>query len=819
MKTYFVDVILPLALPNTFTYRVPRELSSSITVGTRVTVQFGKSKLYSAIIRSIHETAPAHYEAKYIHNVLDEEPIVNEKQFELWEWMADYYMCTIGEVMAAALPNGLKLSSETRVILRENSEVDYHQLTDREFLITEALEVNNVLSLKEMSEILGLKEVYPIVKSLLAKEVIVVEEELKARFKPKMAKYIELAQNHQSEEALYKLFDELAKAKKQLALLMKYIELSQYFSGKVLPVKSSALKKSANASAASLKSLVEKAIFVETEVEVGRLAVDDEVNENASLSDIQQEAFESINEQMQKHTVTLLHGVTGSGKTEIYIQLIHQALDQGKQVLYLLPEIALTTQIITRLKKFFGDRVGVYHSRFNENERVEVWNNLVKKENHQVILGARSAMFLPFSDLGLIIVDEEHETTFKQFDPAPRYNARDASVVLAQLHQAKVVLGSATPSVETYYNATKGKYGWVELLQRFGGNHMPEVFVADLKEDTKKKKMRNHFSEMLFLAVEEALENKEQVILFQNRRGFSPFIQCETCGWVPYCKRCDVAMNYHKYSNQLKCHYCGYEKSLPKTCDACGAATVKLKGFGTEKIEEDIELLFPKAKVARMDLDTTRSKNAYQQIISDFEDRNIDILVGTQMVTKGLDFDNVSLVGILNADQMLNFQDFRAFERSYQLMSQVSGRAGRRETRGKVIIQSFQPYHPIIRQVIDHDYQGMFKGQVLERRNFKYPPFYRLVELSVRHRDKSLTEEAAKHLAKLLRNGFKDRVLGPEFPPVARIRNRYYMNILLKIERTISLKQAKKRLNDTLIDFRQHPEFKKTQVVINVDPV
>lgn len=819
MKTYFIEVILPLALPNTFTYRVPREFSSSILVGTRVTVQFGKAKLYSAIVSSIHEKPPEHYEAKYIDDILDEEPIVTPEQFELWNWMAEYYMCTIGEVMSAALPNGLKLSSETRLVLNEQNDIAYDTLTDREYLITEALEVNQVLSVKEVSEILGLKEVYPIIKALLGKQVIIVEEELKQKYKPKMVKYVKLVEGYDSESALHKLFDELSKAKKQLELLMKYVELSQFFSKQHKPVKSVMLRKAANASLSSLKGLIEKGVFDEFEEEVGRLGKEDAVNENATLSKEQTVAFDQIKESFQAHQVTLLHGVTGSGKTEIYIQLIHRVLEEGKQVLYLLPEIALTTQIISRLKKFFGDRIGVYHSRFNENERVEVWNNLIKQQNHQIILGARSALFLPFTKLGLIIVDEEHETTFKQFDPAPRYSARDAAVVLAKIHQANVLMGSATPSVETYHNAQSGKYGLVELFNRYGGIHMPEIFVADLKEDSRKKKMRNHFSEMLFIAVQEALDNKEQVILFQNRRGFSPFIQCETCAWVPYCKRCDVTMNYHKFTHRLKCHYCGYERHMPKICDACGAGTLKLKGFGTEKIEEDIELIFPKAKVARMDLDTTRSKNAYQQIISEFEDRNIDILVGTQMVTKGLDFDNVSLVGILNADQMLNFQDFRAFERSYQMMSQVSGRAGRRKTRGKVIIQSFQPYHPIIRQVIDHDYEGMYKGQVLERRNFKYPPFYRLIEFSVRHKDKELTEEAAKYLAIQLRSTFNERVLGPEFPPVARIRNRFHKNILLKIEKTASLNRAKKLVKDCLLEFQQHSDFRKAQVVVNVDPV
>ncbi|MAX82100.1 MAG: primosomal protein N' [Crocinitomicaceae bacterium] len=819
METVFVDVIIPLAVPNLFTYRVQREWADQVQVGARVVVQFGRNKLYSAIVRKRHHQPPAHYEAKYIHNILDDHPIVTEEQFKLWEWIASYYMCTIGEVMAAALPNGLKLSSETRIVLNENHDVQYEMLTDREYLIAEALEVNNVLTLKEISEILDLKEVHPIVKGLLAKGVIFLEEELKTRYKPKLVSFVALKEAYQSEAALNDLFNELGNAKKQLAILMKYVELSQFFSGQPQPVKKVVLQKAAGASASSMNGLVEKGIFELIELEEGRLPEGDEVNENATLSEEQTRAHNEINAAFEQHDVVLLHGVTGSGKTEIYIQLMHEALARGERVLYLLPEIALTTQIITRLQKFFGDRVGVYHSKFNENERVEVWNNLIENKRFEIILGARSALFLPHNNLGLIIVDEEHETTFKQFEPSPRYHARDAAIVLAGIHQAKVLLGSATPSVESYYNANQGKYGFVALTKRYGGIHLPEVFVADLKEDSRKKKMRNHFSELLFLAMDEALENKEQIILFQNRRGFSPFIQCETCGWVPYCTRCDVAMNYHKYLHRLKCHYCGYERNMPKTCDACGANTVKLKGFGTEKIEEDVELLFPKAKVARMDLDTTRSKNAYQNIINDFQDRNIDILVGTQMVTKGLDFDNVSLVGILNADQMLNFQDFRAFERSFQLMAQVSGRAGRRKTRGKVIIQSFQPYHPIIRQVIDNNYEGMYHGQVLERRNFKYPPFYRLIEFSVRHRDKEVVNEAATYLGNELRNVFKERVLGPEFPAIARIRNKYHKNLMLKFERTASIAKVKSIIQQIMLDFEQHPTFKKVHTVIDVDPV
>ena len=820
MDTQFVDVILPVPVPRLYTYRVPRELDEEVGVGKRVIVQFGRSKLYSALIRKIHPFPPQKYEAKYIHSVLDEAPIVTEVQFKFWDWLSEYYMCFPGDVMQAALPSGLKLSSESRVVLNPDHGVAGEELSDQEYIVTEALEINPVLSLPEVSEILGLKTVYPIIKSLLEKKIIVLEEELKERYKPKMVAFVRLTEEYNTQKKLEEAFTVLGKAPKQLQLLMKFVELSKFFTDTPLPVKKVALQKSVGGDASQVNSLVKKGIFEVFEREEGRVEEwEEEKNKIYDLSEDQLKAFDQINEVFDSKPVCLLHGVTSSGKTEIYVKLIKEQLAQGKQVLYLLPEIALTTQIINRLRKFFGDEIGVYHSKFNQNERVEIWKDLLERKRFNIVLGARSSLFLPFTDLGLIIVDEEHETTFKQYEPAPRYHARDTSIVLANMHNAKVLLGSATPSVESYTNALQGKYGLVELFKRFGGVQMPEIQAADLQNDTRKKKMKGHFSSLLAKQIEEALENGEQIILFQNRRGFSPFVQCETCGWTPYCKRCDVGLTYHKYLNKLKCHYCGYDTGMPRTCGACGSTEVKLKGFGTEKIEEDIELIFPQAKVMRMDLDTTRSKNAYQRIINDFEDRNIDILVGTQMVTKGLDFDNVALVGIMNADQMLNFQDFRAHERSYQLMSQVAGRAGRHKKRGKVIIQSFQPYHPIIRNVMHNEYYEMYKQQVLERRNFRYPPFYRLIQFTLKHRDKDVVSSGSFHFAQELRTKFGDRILGPEFPSIARIRNLYQKQVLLKVERSASIKKAKDIINDKLIDFQQHKDYKSIRVIIDVDPI
>ncbi|MEQ8908012.1 MAG: primosomal protein N' [Vicingaceae bacterium] len=824
-KTLFVDLILPLAIPNTYTYRVPRDWEELVAVGQRVIVQFGKGqKQYSAIVHHIHEKPPQHYEAKYLDSILDEQPILHQTQLDFWAWISNYYMAHLGEVMNAALPGGLRLASETRVLLHPAYQAVVNELSDEEYLVVEALELREVLDLKEISEILDVKHVQPKIKSLIEKKAVITEEEIKQRFKPKMVEYVKLTNKASDETKMKAIFDELERAPRQLEMLMTFLQLSQHYSQKPQEVKKLQLQKAVNATAALVNELVKKEVFEIYQVEAGRLSGEEASSVQKELSDAQTDALNGIKTHWKEKDVVLLHGVTSSGKTELYIQLIQEAIDRGEQVLYLLPEIALTTQIVVRLQAIFGEKVGVFHSRFNENERVEVWNNVLKfnpghYQDFQIILGARSALFLPFQKLGLVIVDEEHENTFKQYDPAPRYQARDAAIVLALMQKAKVLLGSATPSVESYRNAEQGKYGLVELMKRHGNIKLPEILVADVKEATKKRKMKSHFSPMLLEMMEECLEAGKQIILFQNRRGYSPILMCETCGNAPQCVNCDVSLTYHKFKKELNCHYCGHHRKLPSTCPSCGDTNLRVKGFGTEKIEEELAIYLPEAKIARMDLDTTRAKKAYHQIITAFQEKEIDILVGTQMVTKGLDFDDVGLVGVLNADNMLHFPDFRAFERSYQLMSQVSGRAGRKGERGKVLIQTFNPDHQIIRQVIDHDFAGMYRNELIDRRNFHYPPFYRLIHLNLRHKDKQQLFEAAHELAKLMKQTFGKRVLGPEEPSIARIRNYYHQNIMLKLEKAASIPKSKELLNSILQDFQTKKENRAVRIGIDVDPV
>lgn len=838
--TLFVDVIVPLSVPNLYTYRVPFEWNEAVRVGKRVVIQFGNTKLYTGVIKSIHETPPKAYQAKYIESILDEHPIVNESQLSLWEWMAGYYMCTVGEVMVAALPGGLRLASESKVVL--NPAFDKTgagaTLTDKEYLIADALEVRMVLTLKEVSDIIEQKTVYAVIKSMIEKGVVLVEEELKEKFKPKMATFVHITDHADDETTLKTIFDTLEKkAAKQLEVVMAYITLSKRYSKERVAVKKSDIVKMVVGGEGALNALVKKNVFTLAEREVGRFGSVENENKISELNHVQQEVLDKITKdfglekkvangekriekEAEQKDVILLHGVTSSGKTEIYVKLIERTLAEGKQVLYLLPEIALTTQIISRLRKYFGDAVGVYHSKFNESERVEIWNMVNKSDPKcKLVIGARSALFLPFSNLGLVIVDEEHDSSFKQYDPAPRYNARDGAIYLAHIHKAKTLLGSATPSIESYFNAMEGKYGFAEITQRFGGVQMPEILIADVKDAQKRKEMKSHFTPLLLDTVTLALAKKEQVILFQNRRGFAPQLECNMCAWVPQCNNCDVSLTFHKATNQLRCHYCGYAVKPPSKCAACGDTDLRMKGFGTEKIEEELQIFYPKARIARMDLDTTRSKFAHQHIIQDFEERNVDILVGTQMVTKGLDFDNVSMVGILNADSMLNFPDFRSFERSFQLMSQVSGRAGRKNKRGTVIIQTHNPGHGIIQEVMENNYLSMYTTQLLDRKTFNYPPFYRLIEITVIHKDVNLVNDGSKHLADNLRHHFAKRVLGPEFPIVSRMRNLYHKTILLKIEREASVAQAKKIVSEVITKFKIIPSYKSVRIRIDVDPL
>lgn len=821
-KTFFVDVILPLSLPATYTYRVPYELNETISRGKRVIVPFGKSKFYTAIVANVHENVPQKYQAKYVEGLLDDRPIVNEKQLKVWHWISDYYMANLGDVMNAALPGNLKLASESKISLHPAYRENLEHINERQSKIVAALEAQEEISIKELSDIAEIKTVYPLIKALIEKQIVIVSEELNNKYTPKFLTFVQVHSAINSYDLIEDILNQLEQSKrneKQVAALLKLIELSKWKGGSQTPV----LRKeivSLGISESAINTLAKKDIVEIFTAPVSRLYDNnDDFTKTVELSDPQNIALEEIETSFKDKSVSLLHGVTGSGKTEIYVKLIEKVLEEGKQVLFLLPEIALTTQLIQRLRKFFGDLVGVYHSKFNQNERVEIWNKVLENDakSFRIILGARSSVFLPFCDLGLIIVDEEHESSFKQFDPAPRYNARDTAIVLGNLHKAKVLLGSATPSIETYFNALEDKYGLIELNERYSGVQMPEILCADIEKETRQKTMKSHFSSYLLNEMEETLKRGEQIILFQNRRGYAPMQMCELCGWTPGCDNCDVSLTYHKASNLLKCHYCGYFESPPSSCGACGSRKLVLKGFGTEKIDDDLSLLLPNARTQRLDLDTTRAKNAYQQIIDDFEQGEIDILIGTQMVTKGLDFDNVGLVGILSADQMLRFPDFRAFERSYQLMSQVSGRAGRKAKRGKVIIQAYEPNHWVIQKVMAHDYINFYKQEVLERRNFHYPPFYRMIQIRMKHKSMDKVVMGAHTLANELKTVFQDRILGPETPSVGKIRNQYIQHIVLKYEREASPVKVKNIILEKINKLLTTPDYLSIRIDIDVD--
>jgi primosomal protein N' (replication factor Y) len=779
----------------------------------RVAVEFGKSKIYTALVYTIHNQAPVGYEAKDIHQILDEVPIVNATQLTHWEWIAKYYMCSLGDVYRAALPSAFLLESETTILLKQGF-TDENSLLNEEFLVFEALQHQPQLSIHQIVEILDKKSVFPVIKQLIEKNVIVVKEHIYEQYKPKLVKYIQLTVTWKSNDKLSCLLEELSRAKKQRDVILTYFQLQ----ASKKPIKVSELQAKSNCTTGVIKSLVDKKVLEYYFIQKDRINFDGTSSAIKELTVHQQNAYTSIKKSFETKQVTLLKGVTSSGKTEIYVKLIKQLLDSGKQVLYLLPEIALTTQLIERLQQYFGEYLSVFHSKYSMNERVEVWNNVLEnKQKAQLILGARSSLFLPFSNLGFIIVDEEHEPSFKQYDPAPRYHARDAAIVLANLHNAKVLLGSATPSIESFYNAKQGKFGWVELNRRFGDVLLPEIELVDIKEKHRKKRMNGHFSDRLLEMITEALKEKEQVILFQNRRGFAPVVECETCGVSPQCPQCDVSLTFHSYRKELRCHYCGYKKAMQYNCNACGSEKLNTKGFGTEQIELELQQLFPDANVGRMDLDTTRGKYGYQKILGQFQAQEIDILVGTQMLSKGLDFENVSLVGIMNADTMLNFPDFRAHERSYQLMVQVSGRAGRSNKRGKVAIQTFNPYHQILQQVSTNSYEEMFKEQLDERWQYHYPPFYRIIKITLRHKDFNRVEEGANWLGKSLTSIFKENILGPTTPAISKIRNYYIRNIIVKIPQKQHLEITKNNITRVKNSFQAIKEFRAIKLTIDVD--
>jgi len=779
----------------------------------RVAVSFGKSKMYTGLVLNIHTNAPTLYEAKEIHQILDEIPLVNDKQLQHWQWISNYYMCSLGDVYRASLPSAFLLESET-IIYKNDIFLDETILLDDEFLIFEALQQQSQLTIHQVIAILGKKKVMPIVNGLIQKEAIVIKEEIYEQYKPKLVKYVRLHKNYTSDDSLGKLLEELSRAKKQREAVLGFFQLLT----SKKPIKAKELEEKVAVSSSILKSLVDKEIFEFYHIQIDRVQYKGDTNDLKVLNEFQEKALAEIKETFKEKDVTLLHGITSSGKTEVYTKLIQEVLDEGKQVLFLLPEIALTTQIIVRLQYYFGEQISVFHSKYSINERVEVWNNVLNnKPKARIILGARSSVFLPFSNLGLIVVDEEHETSYKQFEPSPRYNARDAAIVLAKIHKAKILLGSATPSLETYYNAQQNKYGFVELNRRHGNVQLPKIELINVKEKQRKKEMKGHFSDRLLALIQEALELKEQVILFQNRRGYSPVVECKTCGVSPECPNCDVTLTFHKFKHELRCHYCSYQRAMPNSCGACGSNTLDTKGFGTEQIELELKEIFPEYKIGRMDLDTTRGKHGYQKIIGAFEAKEIDVLVGTQMLSKGLDFENVSLVGILNADTMLNFPDFRAHERGYDMMVQVSGRAGRSKKQGNVAIQTYNPFHQILQQVSTTNYTDMYKEQLQERYQYKYPPYYRLIKITLKHRDYNKVDSGVNWLFKALYSSFGEHVLGPTAPAVARIRNQYIKNIIIKIPPKQGLVHTKSQITKIRNTFEAVADFRPIRFIIDVD--
>jgi primosomal protein N' (replication factor Y) len=820
-RDLFADIILPLAVKGRFTYSIPAEFAGKIKLGSMVIVQFGKKKLYSGIVNALHDDNPELEKVKSILELLDSTPVINEKQLKFWKWISEYYMCTLGEVMKAALPAGLCLESETQLKINPDFK-NLKSLDSSSALVFNMIENKGSVPLKSLPEIVNNRNTLKLINELIIKQAIIAGESISEKYKPRESPFIILSKKFTDKE-LNNILDSLTRAPRQYNVLSTYIRMTGYKTGADLfPMKKSILLKESGSLPSSMNSLERKGIIVSVNLEVSRLT--DSVVKQEPLRELnarQSEVYSSIKEIMGRKEIILLHGVTSSGKTEIYIHLIENQLKQGKQVLYLLPEIALTTQIIERLKKHFGSLTGVYHSRFNDSERVEIWKKVADNgsgKGYRLILGVRSSLFLPFNKLGLVIVDEEHDGSYKQHDPSPRYHARDSAIMLAGLSGAKTILGSATPSIESYHNAVLGKYGFALLSERYGNINLPEIIVANTREAYRKRLMVSYFTPELLRAIDDALAKNEQVILFRNRRGFSPYIECSECGWIPSCTQCAVNLTYHKEMNRLVCHYCGSASIVPVKCGNCGSITMITRGFGTEKIEDEIKIIFPKARVARMDQDTTRKKNSFSKIIRAFEENQTDILIGTQMISKGLDFENLTVVGILNAESILNFPDFRAHERGFQLMAQVSGRAGRRQKHGKVVIQTSDPENRIIRLVLKHDYSGMYNYQSGERKLFNYPPFCRLINIVIKHKEKSKLNEFAALLGEDLRSKFGSRVLGPEFPLIPRIQLWYIKNILIKIEKEKPLVKAKHLINEAIEKIEKVKGASSLKITVDVDP-
>lgn len=813
---HFADIILPLALPKrAYTYAVPDDLLADVRPGVRVEVPFGKNKLYSGVVDRLHTEQPE-YRTRPINAVLDEVAVVTERQLKLWDWIADYYCCTLGEVMAAALPSHLKLTSETKLVFNAAYGDDFSDLDADEYLLAEAMLLQGEITIDDARKILNKKTVLPAVQRLLLKGALSLREDLQEKYRPKKVTAVRLAEPYRTDQSLlHPVLDELARSERQMETLLAYLHLSR---SRPWVSRQEVLDK-AGVSDSTLRTLVKKKVLELYEREVSRIAgFEDEIVEAGELSAQQRRALTEIHAAFRDKNTVLLHGVTGSGKTRVYLELMREVLLQGGQVLYLLPEIALTTQIINRLQRVFGADAVVYHSKISYNERVEVWRAAVAGK--PVLLSARSGLFLPFQNLQLIIVDEEHDPSFKQYDPAPRYHARDTAIYLAHLYGAKVLLGTATPAVETYHNAQSGKYGLVNMPERFGGLEMPEIRPVDLREQHKTKQMQSIFAPALLEALQSALSNGEQAILFQNRRGYSPVLECQTCGWTAQCRHCDVSLTFHKLSNRLRCHYCGYVEQPPAVCPACNSGKVVLLGFGTEKIEDELKLFLPDARIGRLDLDTASTKSSLSTILNDFEEKRLNVLVGTQMVTKGLDFDNVGVVGVLGADQLVRFPDFRAGERAYQLLTQVAGRAGRKHKRGLVLIQAWDPAHPVIQEVLRSDFFTHLRRELKERHDFFYPPFSRLIHLAIQHKDEKIAFLAADFFAKTLRHSMGKRVLGPVQPHVPRVRNYYGQEILLKLEKSAPvLRAAKDLIRQTAETVTSQPGWGLVRVAVDVDPV
>ncbi|MBS1554298.1 MAG: primosomal protein N' [Bacteroidetes bacterium] len=822
-QTEFAEILLPVPIPRFFTYRIPKALVGKTMAGQRVIVPFGQKKILTGVVVTVHGQPPKDYEAKYILELLDETEVIYPQQFKLYQWIADYYLCTLGEVLAAALPSGLKLSSESMVQLHPafNEAETNFDFSERERMVINHLK-NDTMTYSQVAKLLGAKSIYSILKSLASKSAILLFEQVREKFRPKTEKHVRLQPQWVEKKKLESLFDSLAAKPKQEAVMLKYLQHVAVFAHPELNQKGVAksILVDEEISATSLATLIKNNIMEEFDVVVPRFGFDDPAHTTPLLLSEKQEATRNeILHAFENERVALLHGVTGSGKTEIYIDLIKRALEGGNQVLYLLPEIAITTQVVQRLKKVFGSMMGVYHSKFSDNERVEVWNGILAGK-FRFVVGVRSSVFLPFDNLGLIIVDEEHDPSYKQHEPGPRYHARDVALVMAQIHHARVLLGSATPSVESFYQTQVGKYKLVTLLERFGEAQLPEILFANLGQERKNKTLKGEFSKLLVSEMAEAIANKEQVILFQNRRGYSPMVQCEDCGWVPKCINCAVSLTYHQYRHAMVCHYCGYKEELPSQCPTCTSKRIQTLGYGTEKLEEELKLQFAETNVMRMDLDTTRSKSGYENIIEGFETGRTDILVGTQMVTKGLDFDRVSLVGVFDADRMMHFPDFRSYERAFQLITQVSGRAGRRNKKGKVVIQTSNPEHPLFKQILKNDVLGFLEEQMRDRQEHFYPPFARLIEMTFKHTDKKLVRSMAEEFAAAAKQVITNaRILGPAEPMISKIRNEFLLSIAIKIARDQGkLGETKAYLRQEAEVLKSKKEYRNVRVVFDVDP-